>query len=373
MISFIQTGWELSRSRGLEKDMALKDGMAIFLLCVVLVLNPALSPGAMGGGAPGELLEPPQLIIDGSPKSLDVPPVVERGRVLVPFRALLERLGARVYWDERTRTVTAQKDGTRSSTTGGLPGAVHIRLTVDDTIAVRNGERVVLDVPPRIVNGRTLVPARFVSESLGAAISYDGDKNAVVVTTDGGGRSPSAQIPPMQGSAPAAPGSATPPTVTISPGCQVMDRGLAAAAEAIILGELTIGADGSLGVRPTTLFGPDQLVVLEVKLKPDFNGTGFKLKWKVLKSTRHRDDLPSAGPTLGDAARDPHAQLITGERKGDDSLPPVVVFESITDATVAAGSNTIGIPNPGNPGRYEVHFYLDKKVAVKAWFEVARR
>ena len=47
-----------------------------------------------------------------------------------------------------------------------------------------NNETVDLDVPGQIRNGTTLVPARFIAESLGAQVSFDGSSDAVVITTN---------------------------------------------------------------------------------------------------------------------------------------------------------------------------------------------
>jgi len=45
-----------------------------------------------------------------------------------------------------------------------------------------NGKEITCDVPPQIINGRTMVPARYVAEALGASVQWDPDNYAVVVT-----------------------------------------------------------------------------------------------------------------------------------------------------------------------------------------------
>ncbi|MFZ3171978.1 MAG: copper amine oxidase N-terminal domain-containing protein [Carboxydocellales bacterium] len=55
-----------------------------------------------------------------------------------------------------------------------------IKLFVD-------GKELKPDVPPQVINGRTLVPARALAEALGAKVEWDAAKNAVVVTSDTGG------------------------------------------------------------------------------------------------------------------------------------------------------------------------------------------
>lgn|GEM_PF-2152987 len=103
----------------------------------------------------------PRVKINDKQMSFDVPPVIKNGRTLVPLRAIFEELGAEVQWDEKTRTVTA------------LKGDKVISLKIDSYDAEVDGSRVVLDVPAQIMNGRTLVPLRFVSEALGAIVTWN--------------------------------------------------------------------------------------------------------------------------------------------------------------------------------------------------------
>jgi hypothetical protein len=46
-----------------------------------------------------------------------------------------------------------------------------------------NGREIQTDVPPQVIDGRTMIPARFLAESLGAKVTWDSNKNAVVVTS----------------------------------------------------------------------------------------------------------------------------------------------------------------------------------------------
>ena len=103
----------------------------------------------------------------------DVKPVNTDGRVMIPFRAALESMGATVDYDDATRHVTASKgtktiDFTLMDTT----------INVDD-----NGAKstVTMDVPMIIVEDRTLVPIRFMSNALGMQVGWDGDTETVVI------------------------------------------------------------------------------------------------------------------------------------------------------------------------------------------------
>jgi len=56
-----------------------------------------------------------------------------------------------------------------------------IKLVVDSTTAEVNGEEVTLDVPPTVMNGRTLVPLRFIAESFGAEVGWDGETRTITL------------------------------------------------------------------------------------------------------------------------------------------------------------------------------------------------
>ena len=92
--------------------------------------------------------------INGTPVNLDVPPRIMSGRTMVPFRFVGEAMGAEVGWEASEQKITLTLYGKQ------------IVLRIGSTTAMVNGNPVVLDAPPTIIGGRTLVPIRFVSESL---------------------------------------------------------------------------------------------------------------------------------------------------------------------------------------------------------------
>lgn len=96
--------------------------------------------------------------------------MIENGRTLIPARALFEEMGASVSWDSETRKVTVDYN------------SIKITMTIGDRTAVVSDKAVGLDVPPAIINGRTMIPLRFVGESIGATVSWDGEKRVVSVS-----------------------------------------------------------------------------------------------------------------------------------------------------------------------------------------------
>jgi len=118
---------------------------------------------------PGFAASPIKVNVNGYLLSSDVPAQNINGRVLVPVRAIFEALGATVDFDSITSTVIGKK------------GNITIELPLNSNIATKNGQRMNLDVPAISIEGRTMVPARFIAESLGEEVNWDGSLNAVII------------------------------------------------------------------------------------------------------------------------------------------------------------------------------------------------
>lgn len=57
-----------------------------------------------------------------------------------------------------------------------------IVLTIDEHDALVYGTTKTNDVAPKVVNDRTMLPARFIAENLGATVEWDGEKQLVTIT-----------------------------------------------------------------------------------------------------------------------------------------------------------------------------------------------
>ena len=125
----------------------------IVALVAVLCLQSFMTTGAEAANY--------KIYIDDRQVSTDVAPVVVNSRVLVPIRVVSEGLGAKVQWDNASQSVTITK------------GASTLKMYVNKTTYTKNGASKTLDVPVKVINNRTLVPIRVVSEDLGAGVQWD--------------------------------------------------------------------------------------------------------------------------------------------------------------------------------------------------------
>ncbi len=94
-------------------------------------------------------------------------PIIEEGRTLIPVRAVSETLGAQVEWKDETVYITN--------------GKTQITLPIDSQTAFIDGEEITLDVSAKIINDRTMVPLRFVTQALDIEIDWDQAARTVII------------------------------------------------------------------------------------------------------------------------------------------------------------------------------------------------
>ena len=99
-------------------------------------------------------------------------PRMVNGRVMVPLRGVFEPMGAVLNWDAAEQKASA----TRADKT--------VECWIGKAFANVDGEQVKLDAPPVLINGRTLVPLRFISEALGADVRWDKAASTVIIRID---------------------------------------------------------------------------------------------------------------------------------------------------------------------------------------------
>ena len=106
---------------------------------------------------------------NGDILGFDEPPIIEDGSTLVPMRFLFEQMGADVEWDSETQTATATLDNKA------------VTFSIDNVNARINNKPAKMDVPARLVNGKTMVPLRFLSENMGYDVDWDADSRTAIV------------------------------------------------------------------------------------------------------------------------------------------------------------------------------------------------
>lgn len=107
--------------------------------------------------------------LNGELLVFDQEPIIIDGRTLVPVRTIAEALGSFVDWDEKTQTAIIQR---------GLETVV-FQIGNDKAYSreIRN-----LDVSAQIINNRTLIPLRALSEIFGADVSWNEDTKEINIT-----------------------------------------------------------------------------------------------------------------------------------------------------------------------------------------------
>ncbi len=133
-----------------------------------------------------------QVFVNGSFIKSDVPAQIVEGRTLLPVRAIFEAFGLSVSWNADTQTVTGVGyDNTLKMTIGDN------RIKYFDTIYVTGSsefDEFTSDVPPQIIDGRTMIPVRALAEALNSSVNWIAEERKVVIeenitpmkTADGG-------------------------------------------------------------------------------------------------------------------------------------------------------------------------------------------
>lgn len=132
------------------------------MMSVMLILSFMLSPMALASDGI-------KVLVNGEFVQFDVQPQVIDDRTMVPLRAIFEKLGAQVDWDSHTQTLTATRDD------------IVVVSTIGDKIMYINGGARTMDVAPAVINGRTLVPVRFVAEAFDCYVEWDGGSRTAYI------------------------------------------------------------------------------------------------------------------------------------------------------------------------------------------------
>ena len=132
------------------------------LLITIIIVNPVVC-----------FAQPPiQVYLDNQKIDFANPPIIENGITFVEFRPIFEKLGLNVKWYQATQSVVGNNQ------------TLNIELQIGSNIATINGEERVMSVYPKIFNGYTIVPLRFVSEATGKTVNWDEAKRRISICTN---------------------------------------------------------------------------------------------------------------------------------------------------------------------------------------------
>ena len=107
--------------------------------------------------------------LNGKMYTLDQPPIISHDRTLVPIRLITESLDGKVEWTDNKKPIIIEYKGHQ------------LELLINSKKIKVDGVEMDIDVPPQIVNNRTLIPIRVVSEQLGMSVEYDGQTRCVSI------------------------------------------------------------------------------------------------------------------------------------------------------------------------------------------------
>lgn len=118
-------------------------------------------------------IDNPQMSVDEASLEIDpgraTTPIIRNGRTLVPMRAIVEAMGGSINWDDATQKITIAYGGRT------------ISMAIGSKTMVVDGTSFEMDVAAQTINGRTVLPVRFVGEALGCDIEWLPDLNQVLV------------------------------------------------------------------------------------------------------------------------------------------------------------------------------------------------
>lgn len=101
------------------------------------------------------------MTVNGTKTKLEVAPLLKDGTTYVPIKYVLDSFGGESQWNNTAKKITVTR------------GTTVLEVTVGKKEFMLSGKRSQADVAPIIVNGRTLVPLRLVSEQLGIHVKWD--------------------------------------------------------------------------------------------------------------------------------------------------------------------------------------------------------
>lgn len=139
------------------------------LVCMAMILTAV--PGAASAAEENNTVDV-SVMVDGGRIVFDVPPQIFDGTTMLPVRLALEPLGAEFDWNGENQTITIRANGK------------NIVLTIGAENALVDGASKPLAKPAMLIDGRTLIPIRFVAEELDYVVDWDDGTKTVFISSE---------------------------------------------------------------------------------------------------------------------------------------------------------------------------------------------
>lgn len=118
-------------------------------------------------------IDNPMMKVNGKSKELDpgngTTPVVHKGRTLLPIKALVNEFGGTLNLSGSEQKITIRLNDST------------IELWINSSKAIVNGVEQYLDVAPTVINGRTMLPLRFIGENLGLKLNWNANSGTITL------------------------------------------------------------------------------------------------------------------------------------------------------------------------------------------------
>ena len=125
-----------------------------------------------------------KIYIDGENLITDDTPYLSNGRTLVPFRAIFEKLGFEVSWVAEGKQINAERRTSKNRVRCNIQTIENrMVVTFDDYVTESSGfvNDTSFEIPPQIVNGKTYIPLRAVSEALGCKVDWNSNTKTITI------------------------------------------------------------------------------------------------------------------------------------------------------------------------------------------------
>jgi hypothetical protein len=103
---------------------------------------------------------------------LEIPPLIIKGRTMVPLRFIVESFGGEVFWNDSDKSIKIKFQDKE------------ILMWINSYISYINNIKYILDASPTIVNNRTVVPIRFIAEALNSYVFWDPKEARVTIINE---------------------------------------------------------------------------------------------------------------------------------------------------------------------------------------------